>query len=280
MINDICYYTWRWPISNTSIAFLSTPICILLPLFKIRCQPSASRRLSNTSRINVWRIFHHNWHYSETRKWDILIFSERLFKSSCSLLSKTIKRCRAPYFTWNVFCYATYMFKIILFCLANKSTLYSHSSSIMTRFWYFIVFPLVRKSIECQSSSQPRNAPFPQHRDFQIRSDVLSPPRFSLTLLILSVVDLSLQTLRFSKQEMYYSEGSGLDKLCTSSLLRQSAFKQGLVKQSIKPWIEDELHANMKTTVRESQLWINHEWDCIICCLSQDVTDNCLRSTK
>ncbi len=162
---------------------------------------------------------------SETYLFSLIM---RLFKSSCSLLSKAIKRSHTLYFTWNVFCYATYMFKMILFCLANKSALRSHSSSIMTRFWCLI---LVRESIECQSSSQPRNAPFPQHR-FSDREWCPLAPRFSLTLLILSAVDLSLQTLRFSKQKMYYSEGSGVDKLCASSLLRQSAFKQGLAAKA------------------------------------------------
>ncbi len=214
-------------------------------------------------------------HASETYLFSLIM---RLFKSSCSLLSKAIKRSRTLYFTWNVFCYATYMFKMILFCLANKSALHSHSSSIMTRFWCLI---LVRESIECQSSSQPRNAPFPQHRDFQIGSDVLSPP-----------VSLSHYSycLRLTFPSRHY--GSPNRKCTTAREVEWTSYVQvhcwdkvllnrvSPLKQSTKPWIENELRANFKTTVREAQLWINHEWDCIICCLSQDVTANCLRSTK
>lgn len=111
-------------------------------------------------------------------------------------------------------------------CLANKSALHSQHSSKMTRFWYFI---LVRKSIECQSSSRPRNAPFPQHRDFQIRSDVLSPPvslsHYSYCLC------LTFPSRHYGSPNRT-CEGGGVDKLDTSSLLRRSAFTQVLTAKA------------------------------------------------
>lgn len=165
--------------------FLKGPFAFSCHCLKYAVRRPASSRLSNASQINVLRIFLCNWHDSET-----FSLSES-FKSNRSLL-KAIRRRHVPYFTWHVFCLATYMLKTVLFCLANTSALHS---SKMTRFWYFF---LLRKSIECQSSSQPHNAPFPQQRFSDTEWCPLAPC-FSLTLLILSVFDLSLQTLWFSK---------------------------------------------------------------------------------
>ncbi len=184
--------------------------------------------------------------------------SEKYLISPSDYSNQTAPCCQRPssvalhHIIHGMSCYATYMFNIILFCLTNKSALHSHSSSIMTHFWYFI---LVRKSIECQSSSQPRNAPFPQHRDFQIRSDVLSPP-----------VSLSHYSycLRLTFPSRHY--GSPNRKCTTVREVEWTSSVQvhrwdkvllnrvSLLKQSTKPWVEDELSANLNTSVREAQL--------------------------
>lgn len=100
-----------------------------------------------------------------------------------------------------------------------------------------------------------RNAPFPQHRDFQIRSDVLSPP-----------VSLSHYSycLRLTFPSRHY--GSPNRKCTTVREVEWTSSVQvhcwdkvilnrvSLLKQSTKPWVEDELSANLNTSVREAQL--------------------------
>lgn len=119
----------------------------------------------------------------------------------------------------------------------------------------FLIFHSSEEKYWVSKLFSARNAPFPQHRDFQIRSDVLSPP-----------VSLSHYSycLRLTFPSRHY--GSPNRKCTTVREVEWTSSVQvhcwdkvilnrvSLLEQSTKPWVEDELSANLNTSVREAQL--------------------------